>query len=70
MRLTVNGETAEREASDLAALFAAEAEERGIETSEGIAIAVNGRVVRRSAWPQTALNEGDRIEIVRAMQGG
>ncbi|QDI79438.1 sulfur carrier protein ThiS [Methylorubrum populi] len=70
MRLTVNGETSEREASNLAALFAAEAEERGIESSEGIAIAVNGRVVRKSAWGETALNEGDRIEIVRAMQGG
>ena len=70
MRLTVNGETREREAADLAALFAAEAEERGIESSEGIAIAVNGRVVRRTAWGETPINEGDRIEIVRAMQGG
>ncbi|SFK63235.1 sulfur carrier protein ThiS [Methylorubrum salsuginis] len=70
MRLTVNGEACEREASDLAALFAAEAEERGIESPEGIAIAVNGRVVRRAAWGQTTINEGDRIEIVRAMQGG
>ena len=46
MRLTVNGEPCEREVPDLAALFAAEAEERGIESAEGIAIAVNGRVVR------------------------
>ena len=29
-----------------------------------------GRVVRRAAWGQTPVNEGDRIEIVRAMQGG
>ncbi|MFY9292735.1 MAG: sulfur carrier protein ThiS [Methylorubrum rhodinum] len=70
MRLTVNGEACEREAADLAALFAAEAQERGIESPEGIAIAVNGRVVRRSAWGETAINDGDRIEIVRAMQGG
>ncbi len=70
MRLTVNGEACEREAADLAALFAAEAEERGIESPEGIAIAVNGRVVRRAAWSETPVNEGDRIEIVRAMQGG
>ncbi|AMB43664.1 MULTISPECIES: sulfur carrier protein ThiS [Methylobacteriaceae] len=70
MRLTVNGETCEREAADLAALFATEAEERGIESSQGIAIAVNGRVVRKSVWAETSLNEGDRIEIVRAMQGG
>ncbi|GJE78363.1 MULTISPECIES: sulfur carrier protein ThiS [Methylorubrum] len=70
MRLTVNGEACEREVADLAALFAAEAEERGIESPEGIAIAVNGRVVRRAAWGATPVNEGDRIEIVRAMQGG
>ncbi len=70
MRLTVNVEPCEREAPNLAALFAEEAEERGIESSEGIAIAVNGRVVRKAAWAGTALNEGDRIEIVRAMQGG
>jgi sulfur carrier protein len=70
VRLTVNGEACEREVADLAALFAKEAEERGIESSEGIAIAVNGRVVRRAAWGATPVNEGDRIEIVRAMQGG
>ena len=70
MRLTVNGETCEREATDLAVLFATEAEGRGIESAEGIAIAVNGRVVRKGAWAETSLNEGDRIEIVRAMQGG
>ena len=70
MRLTVNGEPCEREVPNLAVLFAEEAEERGIESSEGIAIAVNGRVVRKAAWAGTALNEGDRIEIVRAMQGG
>ena len=70
MRLTVNGEPCEQEATDLAALFAAEAEARGIESPEGIAIALNGRVVRKTAWGETALNEGDRIEIVRAMQGG
>ena len=56
MRLTVNGEPCEREAPNLAALFAEEAEERGIESSEGIAIAVNGRVVRKAAWAGTALN--------------
>ncbi|GLS42099.1 hypothetical protein GCM10007884_00840 [Methylobacterium brachythecii] len=53
----------------MAALFAIEAEEREL-PSEGIAIALNGRVVRRKDWAETALSEGDRIEIVRAMQGG
>jgi sulfur carrier protein len=36
----------------------------------GIAIALNGRVVPRSAWATTKLHDGDTIEIVRAMQGG
>jgi len=69
MRLIVNGEPREHEAADVAALFAIEAEERALPT-EGIAIALNGRVVRRADWIGTLLSEGDRIEIVRAMQGG
>jgi sulfur carrier protein len=36
----------------------------------GIAVALNGSVVRRSAWRETTLKPGDNIEIVRAMQGG
>lgn len=36
----------------------------------GIAIALNGSVVPRSAWGVTPLRPGDNIEIVRAMQGG
>jgi sulfur carrier protein len=38
--------------------------------SRGIAIALNGRVVPRALWAETALRDGDAIEIVRAMQGG
>ena len=36
----------------------------------GIAVAVNDRVVRRSLWTEHKLLEGDRVEIVRAVQGG
>lgn len=36
----------------------------------GIAIAVNDRVVLRSQWKEKELQNGDRIEIVRAVQGG
>jgi sulfur carrier protein len=36
----------------------------------GIAIAVNDAVVSKSRWHEHKLNNGDRIEIVRAMQGG
>ena len=36
----------------------------------GVAIARNGTVVLRDEWERTELQEGDEIEIVRAVQGG
>ncbi|PFG33938.1 sulfur carrier protein ThiS [Sanguibacter antarcticus] len=36
----------------------------------GIAAAVNDRVVPRSRWASTLLDDDDRIEIVTAVQGG
>ena len=37
---------------------------------ERLAIELNRQVVRRSDWPQTLLNENDRIEIVHFVGGG
>jgi sulfur carrier protein len=36
----------------------------------GIAVAVDGEVVPRSAWSETELSDGQRVEIVGAVQGG
>jgi sulfur carrier protein len=36
----------------------------------GIAVAVNGAVVPRSQWNERRIEDGDDIEIVRAVQGG
>jgi sulfur carrier protein len=36
----------------------------------GVAVAVDGEVVPRSAWGSTQLREGQRIEVVGAIQGG
>jgi sulfur carrier protein len=36
----------------------------------GIAVALNGEVVPRGAWPARGLGEGDQVEIVTAVQGG
>lgn len=38
--------------------------------SEQIAIELNGRVIRRSAWADTVLHPGDRLEIVHFVGGG
>ncbi|MCJ2088321.1 sulfur carrier protein ThiS [Methylobacterium sp. E-005] len=70
MKLFINGEPRERDAETVDALFRQEAEERGIESPQGVAIALNGRVLRRRDWGATPVAEGDRVEIVRAMQGG
>jgi sulfur carrier protein len=39
-------------------------------SGHGIAVAVNGEVVPRGAWPVTALGEADRVEVLGAVQGG
>ena len=36
----------------------------------GLAVAVGGEVVPRAAWSDTALDEGARVELVTAVQGG
>jgi sulfur carrier protein len=38
--------------------------------ARGVAVAVNEAVVPRSAWAATALQPGDRVEVLRAAQGG
>lgn len=38
--------------------------------TQGVAVALNGSVLPRGYWEDTALNAGDRIEIVQARQGG
>ena len=36
----------------------------------GVAVAVDERVVRRSAWTETTVEDGARVEIITAAQGG
>ena len=36
----------------------------------GIAVAVDAEVARRGVWPTRTLDDGARVEIVRAVQGG
>jgi sulfur carrier protein len=64
--VTVNG-VSEPLAPTVAALLAA----RDIAPDgRGVAVALNGAVVRRTDWATTPLAAGDSVEIVRAMQGG
>ena len=67
LEIRVNGRRAPVAAATIAELLAEQAVELG---QRGIAVALNGSVVPRSAWGKTALSPGDSVEIVRAMQGG
>jgi sulfur carrier protein len=64
----VNGRPAQVEAGQtVAGLLAALGHAPG---GPGIAVARNGEVVPRSAWPTTTLDDDDRLEVLGASQGG
>lgn len=37
---------------------------------KGVAVAVDGEVVPRAVWADTELNDGARVEVLTAVQGG
>ena len=66
MQIQLNGEAMELpEAITVAALV-----ERLELTGKRLAVEVNEDIVPRSQHPQLTLNEGDRVEVVRAIGGG
>ena len=67
LEISVNGQREQSGAETLDALLANKAVDCG---ERGIAVAINGAVVPRAAWPTTRLRPGDAVEIVRARQGG
>ena len=65
--IRINGEPEALVARTVAELIAAKSD---MPAGRGLAVAVNGRLVRRADWAATPLQPGDAVEIVRAMQGG
>ncbi|RUP67981.1 sulfur carrier protein ThiS [Streptomyces sp. SM1P] len=64
--VSVNGEArAVPAGTDLGALVGALTQARS-----GVAAAVNESVVPRGQWATTTLGEGDRVEVLTAVQGG
>lgn len=65
--IRVNGQDEPLAVATLADLLAG----RGVtEATRGVAVALNGAVVPRRRWPDTALSTGDFLDIVRPIQGG
>ena len=68
LSLTVNGQPAEVPAG---ATVADVLRARGLDPAmHGIAVAVDGAVVRRARWAEHALAEGADVEVITAAQGG
>jgi sulfur carrier protein len=68
MTVWVNGE--QRDLADGACLSEA-VEAAGAEPGRrGIAVAVDGEVVPRGRWDDVRLADGQRVEVVQAVQGG
>ena len=67
MKLTINGTTADHDVATIADLVR---ELRGSDDAAGVAVALNETVVPKQQWRDTQLQDGDRIEVITAVQGG
>ncbi|MFI5791932.1 sulfur carrier protein ThiS [Streptomyces sp. NPDC051677] len=66
MNISVNGERRE-----LAPGTALDSVVRSLTAApSGVAAALNETVVPRARWSATALSDGDRVEVLTAVQGG
>jgi thiamine biosynthesis protein ThiS len=66
MNLTINGENRVLEKAETLSVLV---EQLGMK-QDRVAIELNREIVSRDQWPETALKEGDRLEIVHFVGGG
>lgn len=65
MKIKINSKEKETAAPTLAAL----AEELAL-PAQGVAVAVNNKLVPRAAWSECALADGASVTVVKAVCGG
>ena len=68
MTVVLNGES--RDLPDGATLVDAVLASGAPEDRRGVAVALDGEVVPRGRWDAVALEDGQRVEVVQAVQGG
>jgi len=66
LEISLNGERLETGAATLQALLLA----RGYALQSAFACAINNTFVPRPQWPERALKNGDRIDVVTPITGG
>lgn len=45
-------------------------EQQHLHEQRGIAVAINNNVIPKAEWQRQALNDNDKITVIRATQGG
>lgn len=65
--ITINGQQRKTSAGTVVAILS---EEKVPMDAKGVAVAINGAVVRKPDWPNTTLTGGDIVEIVKPFSGG
>jgi sulfur carrier protein len=68
MNVVLNGEA--RQLDDGATVRAAVTASGAPSEGRGVAVALDGEVVPRRRWDDVPLQEGQRVEVVQAVQGG
>ena len=67
MRIVLNGEQRELPQG---ATAADAVDATGADSPAGIAVAVEGEVIPRGGWRDYELADGQRVEVLQAVQGG
>lgn len=65
MRIFLNQQAQEVSATTVAELVASLGQDK-----PGVAVALNGQVVSKPRWADTALNEGDTLDLFSVIAGG
>jgi thiamine biosynthesis protein ThiS len=65
MKLFINGEERQLEVTTVSTLV-----EQLAMKADRVAVELNRQIVPRADWPQTALRDGDKLEIVHFVGGG
>lgn len=69
MKLQINGEDREFQPASAPFTLAALVESLGMK-ADRVAVELNRDIVPRDRWAATAINEGDRLEVVHFVGGG
>ena len=69
MRIELNGSPVEL-ADEVSLADVVRSAGATLEAPRGVAVALDGEVVPRGEWAATALRDGQKVEVLAAIQGG